>query len=62
MYLYNSGYKYGNNVNEISQVNYENYKLFDYSTDKKKLWNWEGGVYKLYLVTCPFTNIIGWVY
>lgn len=37
MYLYNSGYKYGNNVNEISQVNYENYKLFDYSTGQKKI-------------------------
>lgn len=35
MYLYNSRYKYGNNVNEISQVNYENYKLFDYSIGQK---------------------------
>lgn len=35
MYLYSRGYKYSNNVNEISQVNYENYKLFDYFTGQK---------------------------
>lgn len=59
MYLYSRGYKYGNNVNEISQVNYENYIIWLFYWTKK-LWNWKGGVYKPDLVTYPFTNIIGW--